>query len=390
MRYDDRVVEVFFSLVKAGLWRDVNLNVNLNGGADWGEVYRLAEEQSVIGLIAAGIGRFKFHVPGFKIPQEWALQFIGQTLQIEQRNKAMNDYVAELIDGLRKADVYALVVKGPGIAQCYERPLWRSCGDVDLLLSMDNYEKAKAYLKEKASHVDEEDEKRLHLGMTIDGWIVELHGTLLTGISKSLNKVIRQVQDAIFMSGEVRSWLVHGKRLVVNGSSRDVQVFLPSPDNDAFLVFSHILEHFYVGGIGLRQICDWCRLLWTYRDSLNHGLLESRLRCAGIITEWKGFAAFVVDYLGMPIEAMPLFNENDDHNANLKRKADRLCALILETGNFGHNKDESYRGRYSKIKGLMITFGRRIAEYWKLMRIFPTQVPGIFMTYVTGRVWANV
>lgn len=393
MRYDNREIGTFFSLVRAGLFPvhgEGSMDHGSSQDVDWEDVYRLAEEQSVIGLVASGIEAIQgewLKVNGSPmVPQAVALQFIGRTLQIEQRNKAMNAFVAELIDGLRKADVYTLVVKGQGIAQCYEKPLWRSCGDVDLLLSKDNYDQAKAFLQSKANHIDAEDERRQHLGMTIDGWIVELHGTLLTGISNRLNKVISQVQDAIFLSGEVRSWMVHGERLMIDGSSRDVQVFLPSPDNDVFLVFSHILEHFYVGGIGLRQICDWCRLLWTYRESLNHGLLESRLHEAGIMTEWKGFAAFAVDYLGMPFGAMPFY----ENKQKWHKKADRLCTMILKTGNFGHNKDESYRGRTSKIKELMITFGRRIAEYWKLMRIFPTQVPGIFVTYVTGRVKANV
>ena len=259
MRSGNREVETFFSLVRAGLFPvhgEGSMDHGSSQDVDWEDVYRLAEEQSVIGLVASGIEAIQgewLKVNGSPmVPQAVALQFIGQTLQIEQRNKAMNAFVAELIDGLRKADVYTLVVKGQGIAQCYEKPLWRSCGDVDLLLSNDNYDKAKAFLQSKANHIDAEDERRQHLGMTIDGWIVELHGTLLTGISKRLNNVISQVQDAIFLSGEVRSWMVRGERLMVDGSLRDVQVFLPSPDNDVFLVFSHILEHFYVGGIGLR------------------------------------------------------------------------------------------------------------------------------------------
>lgn len=56
------------------------------------------------------------------------LQWIGEVQVIEQRNKAMNQFVAELIEKLRKADIYALLVKGQGIAQCYEKPLWRCSG----------------------------------------------------------------------------------------------------------------------------------------------------------------------------------------------------------------------------------------------------------------------
>ena len=105
-------------------------------------------------------------------------------------------------------------------------------------------------------------------------------------------------------------------------------------NEDAFFVFSHILQHFYKEGIGLRQICDWCRLLWTYRDSLNHGLLESRIKKAGVMTEWKSFAALAVDYLGMPVEAIPLYSDDKKWS----RKADKVMDFILETGNFGHNQ----------------------------------------------------
>lgn len=44
---------------------------------------------------------------------------------------------------------------------------------------------------------------------------------------------------------------------------------MPRAEEDVVYVFAHILQHFFKGGIGLRQICDWCRLLYTYRDSLN-------------------------------------------------------------------------------------------------------------------------
>lgn len=73
-----------------------------------------------------------------KVPKEILLQFIGQSLQLEQRNQAMNIFIAEIVDKMRIEGIYTLLVKGQGIAQCYERPLWRASGDVDLLLSQDN------------------------------------------------------------------------------------------------------------------------------------------------------------------------------------------------------------------------------------------------------------
>ena len=103
------------------------------------------------------------------------------------------------------------------------------------------------------------------------------------------------------------------------------QVFLPSPDNDVFFVFTHFIKHFYTEGMTLRQICDWCRLLWTYRDTINEGLLEERLRRSGLMTEWHSFASLAVAYLGIPVEAMPIYEEKECWH----KKAQQIINLIL-------------------------------------------------------------
>ena len=252
----------------------------------------------------------------------------------------MNEFVAQLIEKLRKVDVYALLVKGQGIAQCYERTLWRASGDVDLFLSKENYDKAKAVLLPRAEVIEEEDTSRLHLTMTIDGWIVELHGTLHGWINR-VDRVIDGVQEDIFYGGSVRSWM--------DGRT---QVFLPAANEDVFLVFTHILQHFYLEGIGLRQICDWCRLLWTYRESLNYRLLESRIRKAGVLTEWKAFAAFAVEYLGMPMDAMLLYSDS----GKWKRKARRILKMVMDSGNFGHSRDMSYKQKYPFVVRYAMSF----------------------------------
>ena len=131
------IQEAFLALVRAGLW-ETDIQLSQFESIDYSQVLTLAEEQSVVGLVAAGLE----HVVDLKPSKEVLLQFIGQTLQLEQRNTAMNSFIEELVSGMRNADIYALLVKGQGVAQCYERPLWRSSGDIDFLLSQDNYNKA--------------------------------------------------------------------------------------------------------------------------------------------------------------------------------------------------------------------------------------------------------
>lgn len=356
---------IFFTLLRAGLWEQ-ECRLFAFEPIDFEALYELANEQSVVGLIAAGLE----HVEDRKIVKKEALPFLRKVYSIEGRNASMNAFIGDIVSRMRDVGIYSVLVKGQGVAQCYARPQWRSAGDIDFFLDYENYQRAKSFLAQRASRVEKEDESCLHLGMNIDSWVVELHGTMRTVFSSRIDRTIDSVQSDIFDNGGIRVW-----------RDNDVDIILPNPDNDIILIFTHFLHHFYVGGIGLRQICDWCRLLWTYRDAIDRELLGRRLRDMGLMSEWKAFATFAVEQLGTPKDAMPFFPDD----ARYRRKAEHVCGLILESGNFGHNKDSSYRSKYPKMIGYVITFWRRFGEFLRLSAIFPRNAPRFFVAYVFGR-----
>lgn len=316
----DNTIEAFFALVRAGLW-ETEVQLTSYGEVDYADILRLAQEQAVVGLVAAGFE----HVIDVEVPQQWALQFAGQTIQLEQRNKAMNQFIADLVSEMRNADIYTLLVKGQGIAECYERPQWRISGNLDFFLSDSNYEKAKSFLKPLANDGKPERLYSKEIGFYVNSWLIELHGTLHTGISTRVDKSIDAVQRDVFYAGNVRSWY--------NGNT---QVFLPAADEDVFLVFTHFVKHFYKeGGVTLRQMCDWCRLLYRYRGELDLRILESRIKSAGLMSEWKAFGALAVEYLGMPVEAMLLYSEDKKWS----KKAEKIEAFILKGRKWQRFKD---------------------------------------------------
>lgn len=352
MKKPDNTYRAFLALMKAGLWES-EVRLSSFEGVDLVEVHRLAQEQSVIGLVVAGLE----HVRDYIVPKDVALFFVGDTLQMEHRNKAMNEFVAKLMRQLRDAGINALLVKGQGVAQCYERPFWRASGDIDLLLSADDYERAKKLLIPMATMVEQEFTWMKHVGLALEGgFLVELHGTLHTRLSARVDRLVDSVQEDVLRNGNVRVWR--------NG---DTDVFIPAPDDDVIFLFTHILHHFYVEGIGLRQICDWCRFLWTYRDKLDIALLERRLRAMGLMTEWRAFAAMAVDQLGMPAEAMPLYCSS----RRWSRKGELILAFVLECWNFGRNRkgdaapSRSYVGRKTR------SLWRKVRDFGRHMRLFP-------------------
>ena len=354
-------INAFLALLRVGLWRDGNSNVRIDGTTDWNEIYQLAQEQSVQGVALRGIEDLIAKGIELNVPKVLLLQWIGEVQVIEQRNKDMNAFIANLIEKLRQNDISALLVKGQGIAQCYEKPLWRCSGDIDLFLSDDNYQKAKSFFMPLASSVEDEYVREKHLGMTIDGWVVELHGHLYSGLSSRVEEELDKLQEDTFYGGQVRSWM--------NGQT---QVFLLKAENDAFYVFTHILQHFFKEGVGLRQICDWCRLLYTYKDSLNYGLLERRIKRAGLMSEWKAFGALAIEYLGFPKDSMPLLDvRSKKEDVRWRKKADRIMEFILKSGNMGHNRDMSHFSKYPYLLRKCVSMSRRISDLINHARIFP-------------------
>lgn len=181
--------------------------------------------------------------------------------------------------------------------------------------------------------------------MTVDGWVVELHGTMYTKLSRRMNRVTDDAHDDLFHNGNVRNWNNNG-----------VQVSLLRANNDVIVIFNHIINHFFLEGVGLRQICDWCRLFWVYRQEMDVTLLEVRLKKMGLVTEWKTFYNLASRYLGM-----------------------------LDSGNFGHNRDVSYRAKESKAVVSTITLWRRICDFARFIRVFPVDAPKFFGQYLWNK-----
>lgn len=346
-----KIENAFLSLVRAGLW-EKEVQLVPYGDIDFAAVQKLAEEQGILGLVAAGIE----HIVDAKPQKKDVLQFIGRTVQMEQRNQEMNHFIGALVEKMRDAGIFTLLVKGQGVAQCYERPLWRSSGDVDFLYNDLDWQRADAFFAPFSSYRKYGGKYSKEVGFGIDPWVVEIHGTLRSGLSARVDKMIDAVQADVFLEGKVRMWK--------NGVT---DVYLPAPDHDVFLVFTHFIKHLYKEGMNLRQVCDWCRLLWTYRSELDVALQERWLRKAGLMGEWQVFAALAVEYLGMPADAMPLFNETE----TIKRKSEKLMAFIIAGG-----------GKH------------KVRDTFALAKIFPGNtikfLPSIFLNLNWLKVWERV
>ena len=345
----DRTLGVFFAMLRAGLW-EKEATLSTFGDIDFEKVLHIAQQQAVLGLVTAAFD----HIKDYSVPKKTVLSFFQYIYVLERKNKGMNSFIEKIWRILSENGINAVLVKGQGIANCYERPLWRESGDVDVLLMPEDYDKARSIFDPMSSSIVEE--LGHHVQLTIDKWIVELHGNQGCGLSSSMDNYLFEIQKKTFGPGGCRFW-----------HDGDTDIPLPEENNDVIFIFTHFLKHFYKGGLGLRQICDWSRLLWTYRSSIDAELLASRLREMELTSEWKAFASFAVKYLGMPEDAMVLY----DSSSKWGRKADLILKFIIASGNFGHNRGNDYL-RYPYLLRKAVSMGRRVGDVMRHVRLFPS------------------
>lgn len=376
MKYSNKSIEAFFLLVRAGLFGRTEGKERLReGGVVWKQVYRLAKEQFVVGLVAEGIERLHGEEPPADdsqlVPKKMALHLARKTLFLERRNRSMNQFIAELTGKMRERGIDALLLKGQGVAQCYERPSWRTCGDVDLLLSDDGYSKAKEFLTPQASYVEEEIEYKKHLGMDLEGWLVELHGSLRCGFSARVDRELDKVYEETFHNRSFTTW-----------KDGEVPVLMPSQESHLLFVFAHLLNHFYKGGVVVRQLSDWCRMIWAFRDNMDLETLEHRLKNMGLMSEWRAFGAYAVEYLGIHEEAVPFYSADE----KWKRKAKRIQQFILKSSTMDRNKGQEADSLLTKKSKAAVQ------RFWDLanhLMIFPLDtvlfMPSIFINGLRNR-----
>ena len=356
---------LFFDLLRSGLWgKTPEMGALEVSGSDWKKVYKLSMEQTVAGLITDGAAL----CPSGFVPRDMSMRLMSLLVSVERRNAVVNTTLSRVVSLFDEAGISVILVKGQAVAQCYIHPQGRMPGDIDLIVQPEQYESAKTALASISEKFESEDSDKMHFGAFIGDLEVELHGTVHTSLGNKVNDVLDYAQAELFRSGGCRAWECCG-----------VQVRVPSIDFDALFIFAHLLQHFYCGGLGLRQLCDWARVLHTHCGRIDVPLLERRLSDMGLMTEWKAFVAFLVKYLALPPDEAPLYEPR------YEAKADRLWGFMEKVGNFGKKRQRRDRRNDPYLIRKMESFFINSGDFFRHARIFPLDSIKFFWNYfITG------
>ena len=343
--------QVFFSLLRNALW-GTPVEVP-EGFTRWGDVFSLALEQAVFGLVAKSAIDHEDIIGCIPAPAEKKMKdFLISTMALHIK---MNDALTAAVSAFRKAGVEPVLLKGQGLARNYPSPEYRQSGDVDLYVGAENYEKAYDALVPIVKEIDDRSKiwNWMHFDSKIGSVVLEVH------------------YRADYMHSHKRDRLY--REYMAKGLSEDLcpvrfgdmDVMTPNDDFNAFYVFYHLWRHFTGSGVGLRQFCDWACFLHSRAGRLDLQYLKNVLDTLDLMKPWQVLGCFLVKELGLPESDFPFYD------SRYVGKTAKVREYVLTDGNFGVHTGYSRARSNNYLREKWISFKCHISRVFRMFVIFP-------------------
>ncbi|SMP47200.1 Uncharacterised nucleotidyltransferase [Fibrobacter sp. UWB10] len=283
--------------------------------AQWKAIYELAKRQCVRGVAFLGIKKLPENVrPARALLLRWSLDAEA----IAGKNKLMDQEGARLTQIFEGAGRKNAILKGQANARLYPDVLSRQAGDIDIWVEGGRKNVSELLYKLNLLNAETDDHAyslhHIHLPETKDGIAVEVHFKPASGIPFR-NGALQE-----FLNEEIRK-----AEKVPEG------FYSPSIKFALLMQMAHLQQHFYSGGLGLRQYMDYLMLLRHSTESDRSAAVAimkrlSMMRACGAVM-WLLQQVFGLE-------------QNLMLCAPDRRRGERLLKLALAFGNFGQYKSK--------------------------------------------------
>jgi hypothetical protein len=340
--------------------------------AEWKRMYDISKKQALTGITGTALMNVQDVLTDvdnqdMETFEDLIMSWMGDVMKISRRNKKVNHDVVELFANLENKGLQCCLLKGQGNALMYPRPDSRISGDIDVWVRVeDPPQSSQGREKEREGEIDriiklvkqeKPDSKATYHHIDakdINGTPVEVHYRPQFMFGKRHNRALQSyfLEQADYQFGHKVSLDGH-------------KIAMPTPEFNACFQLSHIFNHLFHEGIGLRQIVDYYYVLVTLHKegnkSLDHNQWESLFQRLGLFGIGRALMWILVHKLGMD-ESLAIVGQDE-------RRGRFVLNEILTGGNFG--KYDARNARYGKSplgKNL-----QRLARDIRLVKYFPTE-----------------
>lgn len=351
-----------FKLLQLGLQitdvNDIDTSefANLSKG-EWTAIKDMAVKQGVSAIVLDGINQLS--LSGYNMPAEMKLEWIGEALQIEQRNRAQIAVMDELAEKWKLNGCRVMVMKGQANGTFYPKPEHRNPGDIDCYL-FDDYALGNDLARVAGAKVDESWYK--HSVISYKGETFENHQFFVhTRDGKRGKQLEKELEEALKVDASLFKPLT------------SIAVMPPVQWTVMFLTY-HACAHFVSEGLRLKQIVDWVMFLKAHQQDV----------------DWEAFWGFCErNHLRVFAEAMNTIAErwfgvkcHTDSTENTEGfespYAERIMKSALYDEDYVFNSGKS--GWANRIHLVRNMFRYR----WKYEEVYQTNVWKQLWWYATG------
>ena len=118
---------LFFELIQIAVGERASLS-RTPTEEEWQEAYQIATKQTLVGMSFSAVEIINKDDNTMMPPMSLFYQWLGDTLQIESRNKELNYASSQLYRIFNNSGLRCSVLKGQGIASLYPNPQRRQSG----------------------------------------------------------------------------------------------------------------------------------------------------------------------------------------------------------------------------------------------------------------------
>lgn len=335
----DDIWTLFIELVQVAIGRRTTMSRNPSEG-EWFQLFEMAQMQAVAGIVFNALDGLS--KKGQKVPSDLLYEWIGLSEQIRFQNQIVNQRCCEITKVFAEAGFRSCILKGQGNALMYPEPLNRTSGDIDIWID-GKREDIKRFVKERYPDARDVD---MHIDFPIyDDVEVEAHYKPSFDFRPKFEKRLQQ-----WFLDCAEEQFTHQVQLAEGA------FLTPTLSFNAIHQLSHIMNHFFVEGIGIKQFVD-------YYYVLKHLNVDCKINEVRDSVKWLGLEMFARGVMWVEKEVLGL--ESERLIVEPDEKIGRLILKeVMAGGNFGQY-DERYKVRN---KGLL---ARGLADTCRLIRLMP-------------------
>ena len=300
---------------------------------DWIYLYKFSQAQALVGVCFAGITVLFQHYPEQtnNLSAELKMKWLGESIQVQQRNALMNHYVIDTLTFFREKGFPCEILKGQGIALLYGNlSSYRQSGDIDIWLTGG---------REKIYSLSQD-----VLGTITGANYHHIHFPLYDEV---------EIEAHIYPS--FLSSPIYNKRLHIffkQYQPYDGCEDFPSLDFNRIFILLHCYRHLCGHGVGLRQLMD-------YYFVLIQGFTEEERKDTIHWCQMLGMTRFVSAVMWV---MKSVFNLNDNFllcEPN-DTEGEFLLEEILKTGNMGHNDNRFNWAHKNALRRFLVSQNRNL------------------------------